>query len=171
LSNIVTIVKDNLSHPAVLKLVAEHSRDMYLTTPAESVHTLSLNELRVPAVTFWTVWMEDSLVGCMALLQLDDTHAEIKSMHVVKAYRGQGIAQEMMKYLLNESAQRGLQRLSLETGVENYFAAARNLYSKNGFTFCQAFGNYKEDPLSVFMTLSIPKRTMQSDPTSLADDC
>jgi putative acetyltransferase len=32
------------------------------------------------------------------------------------------------------------------------FAAARNLYAKNGFTYCGPFDDYQLDPYSVFMT-------------------
>ena len=44
-------------------------------------------------------------------------------------------------------------RLSLETGSWPYFAPARALYARHGFTECGPFGDYREDPNSVFMTL------------------
>jgi putative acetyltransferase len=33
-----------------------------------------------------------------------------------------------------------------------YFEPARGLYRKNGFRSCPPFGDYREDPNSVFMT-------------------
>ena len=39
--------------------------------------------------------------------------------------------------------------LRLETGIHN--AEALALYRKSGFAECEAFGDYKPDPLSVFM--------------------
>jgi putative acetyltransferase len=37
----------------------------------------------------------------------------------------------------------------LETGVENH--AALDLYTRAGFKRCNPFGDYRADPLSVFM--------------------
>jgi len=53
---------------------------MLSNTPIESVHTLPLDSLRKPEVTFWSVWYQEELSGCGALMELDGTHGEIKSM-------------------------------------------------------------------------------------------
>lgn len=45
--------------------------------------------------------------------------------------------------------------LSLETGSMEYFEPARRLYSVFGFEPCLAFGHYREDPNSVFMTRAL----------------
>jgi hypothetical protein len=50
----------------------------------------------------------------------------------------------------------GMSRLSLETGAWPYFAPARALYARHGFVECGPFGDYREDPNSVFMTLVLP---------------
>jgi putative acetyltransferase len=46
-------------------------------------------------------------------------------------------------------------RLSLGTGSWPYFAPARALYARHGFVECAPFGDYREDPNSVFMTLEL----------------
>ena len=46
-------------------------------------------------------------------------------------------------------------RVSLETGSWDYFAPARALYAGEGFVECGAFGEYREDPNSVFMTREV----------------
>ena len=43
----------------------------------------------------------------------------------------------------------GVRTLRLETGVNNH--AALGLYARAGFTRCDPFGDYRPDPLSVFM--------------------
>jgi len=48
---------------------------------------------------------------------------------------------------------RGLRRLSLETGSMPAFAPARALYARAGFTVCGPFGNYPPSVTSTFMTL------------------
>jgi putative acetyltransferase len=52
-------------------------------------------------------------------------------------------------------AARGMARLSLETGSWAYFAPARARYARHGFVECGPFGEYREDPNSVFMTVAL----------------
>ena len=42
--------------------------------------------------------------------------------------------------------------MSLETGSAPAFAPARSLYESFGFTYCPPFGDYVDDPNSVFLT-------------------
>ena len=46
----------------------------------------------------------------------------------------------------------GFTRLSLETGVADFFLPARKLCAKVGFGCCEPFADYQPDPSSVFMT-------------------
>jgi putative acetyltransferase len=128
---------------------------MYATSPAESVHALDLNALRQPDITFWTLWDNTQLAGCGALKTLDREHAEIKSMRTANAYRRRGVAAQLLQHILAQAVQRGLTRISLETGSMEYFAPARELYRRYGFSECGPFGDYKEDPHSLFMTKSL----------------
>ena len=43
-------------------------------------------------------------------------------------------------------------RVTFETGSMRYFEPARRLYAKFRFKSCPPFGDYREDPNSVFMT-------------------
>jgi putative acetyltransferase len=49
----------------------------------------------------------------------------------------------------------GFERVSLETGTMEPFAAARALYEKAGFTECEPFGDYRHSRNSVYMTLEL----------------
>jgi len=82
-------------------------------------------------------------------------HGEVKSMHVLAEYRGQGLSRLMLDHLLAEARSAGLGRLSLETGSQEMFLPARRLYERAGFTYCDPFGDYVLDPNSVFMTLTL----------------
>jgi putative acetyltransferase len=55
-------------------------------------------------------------------------------------------------HVLKVSEQRQYDRISLETGAEDYFKPARNLYEKFGFEYCAPFADYLPDPNSQFMT-------------------
>ena len=49
----------------------------------------------------------------------------------------------------------GFARLSLETGSMKAFEPAQRLYESFGFAYCPPFGDYVEDPNSVFMTRAL----------------
>ena len=122
------------------------------------MHALDLDSLRKPAITFWTAWSGDELVGCGALKELDRHHGEIKSMRTASAYRRRGVARAVLRHIINEATQRGYRRLSLETGSMKAFAPAQRLYESFGFTYCAPFGDYVEDANSVFMSISLDPR-------------
>lgn len=149
---------DDLSGPEIAQLLEEHLADMNATSPPESKHALDLDGLKQPDVTFWTLWAANNdgqgeqLAGCCALKRLTVDHGEIKSMRTAMAFRRQGVAQRLLQHLLDQAKVQQLSRLSLETGSMDYFAAARALYSRFGFEACPPFGDYVEDPNSVFMT-------------------
>lgn len=143
---------DDLTSPDIAELLNEHLQDMYATSPPESVHALDLDKLRKPEITFWSVWDNNELVGCGAIKELDPTHAEIKSMRSSNRFRGKGVGKKMLEHILLVASQRNYQRLSLETGPQDFFIPARKLYERYGFENCGPFADYKEDPYSVFMT-------------------
>jgi putative acetyltransferase len=61
----------------------------------------------------------------------------------------------MLDHLIAEARVMGYRRLSLETGVQPTFVAARALYAKAGFVDCPPFEGYWDDPNSVFLTLTL----------------
>ncbi|WP_018604776.1 GNAT family N-acetyltransferase [Uliginosibacterium gangwonense] len=149
------IRQDNLSGEAVIALLQEHLDDMHATTPAESVHALDLDGLRRPEITFWTIWEGEMLAGCCALKALEAGHGEIKSMRTARAYRRRGVGALLMEHLLAEARRRGYQKLSLETGSPDFFAPARRLYARFGFTSCEPFADYVLDPHSVYLSRTL----------------
>ncbi|BDU37686.1 GNAT family N-acetyltransferase [Vibrio nigripulchritudo] len=143
---------DLLDGQEIVALLNEHLEDMYATSPPESVHALDLGALKKPDITFWSAWDKGVLLGCAALKQLDDTHAEIKSMRTARTARNRGVASKLLKHVLNVAKERNYSRLSLETGSMEFFKPARTLYEKHGFEYCPPFADYQPDPNSEFMT-------------------
>jgi putative acetyltransferase len=78
---------------------------------------------------------------------------EIKSMHTAEAARGRGIGRAMVGHLVSVARDRGMRRVSLETGTMAAFGPARALYASVGFTPCGPFGGYRPSPDNTFMTL------------------
>ena len=84
----IEIRVDDLSDQRVHALLRRHLQLMYEITPPESVHAFDLEKLRGPQMSFWSAWQGEQVVACGALKQLDDGHAEIKSMHTAAELRG-----------------------------------------------------------------------------------
>ncbi|REL36352.1 GNAT family N-acetyltransferase [Thalassotalea euphylliae] len=151
----MNIQLDDLSSKQVLALLQEHLDDMQATSPPESKHALDLDGLKHPSVKFWCLWDSTTLAGFAAYKQLDNKHAELKSMRTSANYKNQGIATRLLTHIISDAKANGYTRISLETGSMAYFKPARALYQKHGFEYCSPFSDYAEDPNSKFMTLSL----------------
>ena len=148
----VRIQSANLETPEFMALIDTHAELMLSLSPPGSCHFLPMEGLKDPSVTVWEMRDDEDLVGCGGLKHLSETHGEIKSMHTLSAKRGAGLGRKMLDHVMNEAKARGYQRLSLETGSMDGFKPSRTLYQSSGFEICPPFGDYVEDPHSVFMT-------------------
>jgi putative acetyltransferase len=146
---------DDLKGPEIVGLLEEHVRSLRAISPPESCHVLDLAGLRRPEITFWSAWQGSQLLGCAALKELDRQHGEIKSMRTASAHLRKGVASALLGHIVSEAGRRKYRRLSLETGAQAEFEPALRLYTGFGFERCRPFGNYVEDPLSVFMTRAL----------------
>ena len=151
----IRIDRDNPGRADVQELLGEHLADMFATSPAESVHALDSAALSGPAITFWSAREEAEVLGCGALKMLQPGQGEIKSMRTAAHARGRGIATLLLRHIVDEARRSGYGRLYLETGSQEFFAPARRLYQRHGFSTCPPFGDYGEDPNSVYMTLAL----------------
>lgn len=146
---------EDFSGSDAAELLREHLQDVARHAPPESTHALDLEALRGPDISCWSVWDGAKLVGFGALKALDGRHAEIKSMRTAPSHLRKGVAKGLLQHMLDEAGRRGYRRVSLETGSMAAFEPARRLYESAGFSYCEPFGSYVEDPNSVFMTRTI----------------
>jgi putative acetyltransferase len=133
-------------------LFQRHTADMHADTPPESIHMMDASGLDSPEVSFFVMRDDGRPVAMGAFKRIDAGHAEIKSMHVLAEDRGRGLSRRMLEHLVDQAKAAGFARLSLETGVQPTFVAARALYERAGFVTCPPFEGYWDDPNSVFMT-------------------
>ena len=98
----------------------------------------------------WMATVDGNIAGCIALRtlpQLGPRCGEIKRMYLRPQYRGQGIAEALLRSLEIFAARCGYAELYLDTAAD--MAAAARLYEKNGYKKCP---RYNENPqAAIFM--------------------
>lgn len=142
----------------VREILARHLAFARTNSPPQAVFALEVDGLLDPAVTFFSFRDDGKVLGVGALKQLDERHAELKSMHTVLEARGRGIGRAMIAHLLQVARERGYHRVSLETGSMTAFAPARLLYESAGFRTCGPFADYPASEYSTFMTMELLSR-------------
>jgi len=116
--------------------------------PSESNHLDSVETLLLPNVFFVGAMEEKTLLGIGAVKRFE-TYGEIKRMFIPEKFRGKGIGKRIIQALEIHLIHRGIFTANLETGIHQ--SAAIGLYEAMGFTKTAPFGDYAQDPLSIFM--------------------
>ena len=75
-------------------------------------------------------------------------YGEVKRMYVRPAFRGLGLGKLILNCLAEYARERHVALLRLETGI--YQMEAIGLYERYGFQRRSPFGEYRDDPLSVY---------------------
>lgn len=140
-------------------IIEAHLAHSWDATPQTSNHTFDVETLRGSQIRFWGIYDGETALGCGALKALPDGTAEVKSVHVVAAARGRGLARRMMAYLADLAHSEGISALVLETGAVHLreYDAARRLYETLGYVYCGPIHGYSEDPNSAFMRLDLTR--------------
>ena len=145
----------SVDEAGVRQLIERHQALMQSTSPEESCHVMEPNALAEAGAVLVVAELDGQILGVGAFKDLGAAHFELKSMHTAQAARGKGVGRGILQELMQRAKADGAMRLSLETGSQSEFSAARTLYSAHGFELCAPFGDYAEDPLSVFMTRTL----------------
>jgi len=151
----LTIREDDLSSPQTLELLAIHLNGMADTSPPGHCFALDVSGLRAPGVTLWSAWEGDRIAGIGALKELGDGGGELKSMRTHPDHLRKGVGAAILEHIIDEARQRGITRLSLETGSGEAFEPALELYRRRGFVSCGAFADYVGSEFNQFMRLEL----------------
>jgi putative acetyltransferase len=76
-------------------------------------------------------------------------YGEVKRMYVRPQARGRGLARRLIETLEAKAVEQGCRTFMLETGPTQ--PEALILYERVGYQYRGPFGDYRDDPLSVFM--------------------
>ena len=145
----ITIVEERPDSADAVQLLAE--LDAHLNShlyPAESRHAFSIEKLLREGVAFFVMRYEEKPAGCGGLKLFGSEYGEVKRMYVQPAYRGLGLGRLMLDCLAGYARERQVCILRLETGI--YQTEAIRLYERYGFQRRSPFGEYKDDPFSIY---------------------
>jgi len=149
------IWEDDLSGDQTLELLRLHLQGMQSSSPPGSVFALDLSGLKAAGVSVWTAWIGDAVAGIGALRDLGDRTGELKSMRTHPAFLRQGVASALLEHIVSAARERGMIRLSLETGSGPAFEPALALYRRRGFVDGEAFAQYRRSPFNQFLHLQL----------------
>lgn len=122
-------------------------------TKQSCTSAFSVERLRQPDVSFFEARDDaGTLLGCAALKAMSVEHGEIKSVRTHPDHLRKGVSRALMDHVTQVARARSMKRLSLETHPTPAYAAARGLYERLGYDYCEPFGDYEDTEHSVYMT-------------------
>ena len=116
--------------------------------PPESRHAFSVEKLIRESVAFFVASYDEQLAACGGVKLFAD-YGEVKRMYVRPAFRGKGLGKAILNHLAEHTRTNGINMLRLETGI--YQVEAIGLYDGWGFQRRGPFGDYKDDPNTVYL--------------------
>ena len=141
---------DSLDAVALITELEAHLEPLY---PAKSRHGYSVEKLITQGVAFFVLRNDDTPAGCGGIQLYGTDYGELKRMYVRPRFRGLGFGKLLVNHLAEYARANGVGLLRLETGIHQ--AEAISLYERVGFRRIPPFGEYVEDPLSLFYEKSI----------------
>ncbi len=153
----IQIIRDDLSGQATRDLLGLHLHRMRANSPPGTSFALDLTGLLAPDVTVWSGWVGSRIAGVGALKELADECGEVKSMCTHPDFLRQGVASQLLEHIIRAAHDRGMRRLSLETGTGAWFEPALALYRGRGFVNGPAFADYpRNSSFNQFLHLELP---------------
>ena len=145
----IVITEERPDTPDALQLLAELDEALeHMPYPRESRHAFSVEKLLREGVAFFVTRHDESPAGCGGIKLFGAEYGEVKRMYVRPEFRGLGLGKRMLDHLMEYAQIQGVGILRLETGI--YQTDAIALYERWGFRKCPPFGEYREDPLSLY---------------------
>lgn len=132
--------------------------DAYLASiyPPSSIYTVPTQNLERDGNVLLGAFRAEhaapgSPIGCVGFVRdVRDIHvAEIKRLFVSPGFRHLGVATQLMDALEEHARQAGVTTLLLETGIHQHESV--DLYQSRGYVLRGPYGDYHDDPYSVFL--------------------
>jgi putative acetyltransferase len=142
------------------RLIEELDAELNGAYTPEQRHGLNFAAIFRPGLHFFVARVDGEPAGCGGVA-IESDFAEVKRMYVRPQFRGTGASQAILSRLESEAANRGIARMTLETGDAQL--AAMRFYERAGYYRCRPFGDYATMPpasiiRSVFFEKSLPPK-------------
>jgi GNAT superfamily N-acetyltransferase len=148
LSGGITIVQARPDSDVSLRLLTKLDADLHrYRYPPESRHAFSVEKLIREGVAFFVACYDGEPAACGGLKLFGD-YGEVKRMYVRPAFRGKGLGKAILGQLTDHARANGISKLRLETGI--YQVEAIGLYDASGFARRRPFGDYQNDPNTIY---------------------
>jgi GNAT superfamily N-acetyltransferase len=147
------IIAESPDSPDAIALITELEAHLNPLYPPSSRHGYSVEKLVAQAVAFFVLRENDAPAGCGGIQLFGTEYGELKRMYVRPQFRGLGFGKLLLDHLADYARTHGVGLLRLETGIHQ--TAAIGLYEQWGFQRIPPFGEYVEDPLSLFFETRI----------------
>jgi putative acetyltransferase len=144
----ITVKKTSPFDEKASVLIDELDRYQAPLYPSESNHLDERATLASESCLFVGAFDGENICGISAVKKFKD-YGELKRFFVLPDFRSRGVAKLMIDHLENYLMRNGIYKSRLETGIHQ--KEAIRFYEKHGYKSISAFGDYKEDPLSLFM--------------------
>ena len=139
--------------PDAVMLIEELEAHLALFYPSTSRHGYSVEKLIKQGVAFFVTRHNNTPAGCGGVQFFGAEYGELKRMYVRPKFRGRGLAKLMLEHLEAHSIEHNIHLLRLETGIHQ--KEAIKLYERMGYKPRPPFGEYTNDPLSIFFEKKI----------------
>jgi putative acetyltransferase len=149
----VMITQERPDTPDAIALITELEATLEPLYPQESRHGFSVDKLIAEGVPFFVLRSDGVPAACGGVKLFGTDYGEIKRMYVRPEFRGHGFAKQMLDQLADHARSQGVTLLRLETGIHQHEAVG--LYERMGFYRVGPFGEYWDDPLSLFYEKSL----------------
>jgi GNAT superfamily N-acetyltransferase len=149
----ITILPERPDTPEAIGLIQELEATLDPLYPSESRHGFSVEKLIAEKVAFFVLRYGGAPAGCGGVKLFGTEYGEVKRIFVRPQYRGKGLSKLIMEHLAGYARERAIPILRLETGI--YQPEAIGLYERLGYRRVGPFGEYKDDPLSIYFEKNI----------------
>jgi putative acetyltransferase len=144
----VIITPERPDSADAILLITELEAHLDPLYPAESRHGYTVEKLLAQAVAFFVLRHNEIPAGCGGIQLFGAEYGELKRMYVRPQFRALGFGKLLLDHLGDYAQAHGVGFLRLETGIHQI--PAIRLYQRMGFQRIPPFGDYVEDPLSLF---------------------
>lgn len=144
----ISILAERPDTPDATALIDELEAYLVPLSPAESRHGYAVEKLLAQGVAFFVVRKDGIPAGCGGVQLFPEGYGELKRIYVRPAFRGLGLAKQVILRLEEQARANGIRVMRLETG--SMLVEANGLYERMGYHEIGPFGEYKLDPYSRF---------------------